>query len=78
MLRLLSSKSLKKLEQLSKREHVKDMMKRDVVREAKRQQWKRDLSGRANGTIDSWYACFLETELYGICFSFACLGRKRF
>ncbi|KIM76059.1 hypothetical protein PILCRDRAFT_826709 [Piloderma croceum F 1598] len=32
-------------------------------REEKRKQWKRDLSGRANGTLDPWYACFLLEEL---------------
>lgn len=68
MLRMLSSASLRKLEKFSKREHSKDLLKRDIVREAKRQQWKRDLSLRANGTLDSWYACFLETELYGTMF----------
>lgn len=65
MLRVFSSESLKTLEQFSKREHAKDLQKRDLVREEKRQQWKRDLSGRGNGTLDSWYACFLLTELYG-------------
>ena len=65
MLRVVSSESLKTLEQFSKRGHSKDLQKRDIVREEKRQQWKRDLSGRANGTLDSWYACFLLTEIYG-------------
>ncbi|KAJ8469599.1 hypothetical protein ONZ45_g16841 [Pleurotus djamor] len=34
--------------------------KRD--RHAKREAWKRDLTGRANGTIDPWYGCFLFDE----------------
>lgn len=40
------------------------MSKRELEREMKREMWKRDLSGRANGTIDSWYACNLLFELY--------------
>ncbi|TBU46827.1 alpha/beta-hydrolase [Dichomitus squalens] len=41
-------------------------------REAERQQWKRDLSGRANGTIDPSYGCFLLDELidYAVNFTF--------
>ncbi|KAH9945200.1 alpha/beta-hydrolase [Epithele typhae] len=50
--------------------------KRDLVRpaaqEAARAQWKRDLSGRANGTIDPFYGCFLLDELedYALNFTF--------
>ncbi|KAF4610524.1 hypothetical protein D9613_006929 [Agrocybe pediades] len=33
----------------------RDLQERDVQKE----NWKRDLSGRANGTIDPWYGCFL-------------------
>ena len=42
-------------------------------REERRQAWlatkhsplyTRDLSGRANGTIDPWYGCYLNAELY--------------
>ncbi|KAH8115245.1 alpha/beta-hydrolase [Phellopilus nigrolimitatus] len=40
------------------------LTKREIVREVRRQVWKRDLSLRANGTIDPWYACFLQDELY--------------
>ncbi|KAL4265511.1 Carboxypeptidase [Pleurotus pulmonarius] len=36
------------------------IQKRD--REMKRMAWKRDLTGRANGTIDPWYGCFLFDE----------------
>ncbi|KAJ7258257.1 alpha/beta-hydrolase [Mycena rebaudengoi] len=41
-------------------------------REATHQQWKRDLSGRANGTIDTFYGCFLLDELidYAVNFTF--------
>ena len=41
-------------------------------REEERQQWKRDLSGRANGTIDPLYGCFLLDELidYAVNFTF--------
>ncbi|OCH83865.1 alpha/beta-hydrolase [Obba rivulosa] len=43
-----------------------------VIREERREQWKRDLSGRSNGTIDSWYGCFLFDEMadYAVNFSF--------
>ncbi|KAJ6483954.1 alpha/beta-hydrolase [Mycena sanguinolenta] len=56
--------------------HGRDaLLKRDDFhqrREAKREQWKRDLSGRANGTIDPFYGCFLLDELedYAINFTF--------
>ena len=41
-------------------------------REEGREQWKRDLSGRANGTIDPFYGCFLLDELidYAVNFTF--------
>ncbi|KAJ7354412.1 alpha/beta-hydrolase [Mycena albidolilacea] len=41
-------------------------------REAEHQQWKRDLLGRANGTIDPFYGCFLLDELvdYAVNFTF--------
>ncbi|KAJ6518365.1 alpha/beta-hydrolase [Mycena vulgaris] len=41
-------------------------------RKAEHQQWKRDLSGRANGTIDPLYGCFLLDELidYAVNFTF--------
>ncbi|CAL1716103.1 unnamed protein product [Somion occarium] len=41
-------------------------------RNRKREEWKRDLTGRANGTIDPFYGCFLFDELvdYASNFSF--------
>lgn len=33
------------------------LLKRDEDREEARHAWKRDLTGRSNGTIDSWYGC---------------------
>lgn len=39
------------------------LLKRDNDREEARQQWKRDLSLRDNGTIDSWYGCSLLAEV---------------
>ncbi|KAJ7027721.1 alpha/beta-hydrolase [Mycena alexandri] len=41
-------------------------------REVEHQQWKRDLSGRANGTIDPFYGCFLLDALidYAVNFTF--------
>ncbi|KAJ7574418.1 Alpha/Beta hydrolase protein [Mycena floridula] len=46
------------------------LTKRD--QESAHEIWKRDLSGRANGTIDPWYGCILLTELidYAINFTF--------
>ena len=43
---------------------ISQMSKREQERDMKREMWKRDLTGRANGTIDSWYACNLQFELY--------------
>ncbi|CAL1714177.1 unnamed protein product [Somion occarium] len=40
-------------------------------REAERQQWKRNLSQRANGTIDPFYACFLGDELMEYALNFS-------
>ncbi len=41
-------------------------------REESRREWKRDLTGRANGTIDPNYGCFLLDELidYAVNFTF--------
>lgn len=33
------------------------LFKRDEDRGEARQLWKRDLTGRSNGTIDAWYGC---------------------
>ena len=46
------------------------LSKRDVEREAKREQFKRDLSLRTNDTIDPWYACNLLEELYAYAVNF--------
>ncbi len=40
-------------------------------RESRRQEWKRDLSGRANGTIDPMYGCFLAAELEDYALNFS-------
>ncbi|KAF8590899.1 alpha/beta-hydrolase [Ramaria rubella] len=50
------------------------LSKRDRVR--RRLQWKRDLSGRANGTIDLWYGCDLFDEMvdYALNFTFPWVG----
>ncbi|KAF8906194.1 Alpha/Beta hydrolase protein [Gymnopilus junonius] len=51
-------------------EETRSLVKRD--REVERRLWKRDLSMRANGTIDPWYGCFLLDEFvdYAINFTF--------
>ena len=50
------------------------LLRRNLLkkREERRQEWKRDLSGRANGTIDPFYGCFLLEEVmdYAQNFSF--------
>ena len=45
---------------------------REVQREKRQRSWKRDLSDRANGTIDPWYGCNLLDELveYAVNFTF--------
>ncbi|OJT10630.1 Carboxypeptidase sxa2 [Trametes pubescens] len=44
----------------------------DITRSAKRSEWKRDLSGRPNGTIDTWYGCDIFGEMtdYAVNFTF--------
>ena len=46
--------------------------KREMQREKRQRSWKRDLSLRANGTIDPWYGCNLLDELveYAVNFTF--------
>lgn len=49
------------------------------AREHKRREWlakknslrHRDLSGRANGTIDPWYGCFLQSEVQDYALNFS-------
>ena len=41
------------------------------VRESRRREWKRDLSGRANGTINPAYGCFLSDELEDYALNFS-------
>ncbi|KAJ7453029.1 Alpha/Beta hydrolase protein [Mycena galericulata] len=36
-----------------------------------RQQWKRDLAGRPNGTLDPWYGCFIWDEMYDYALNFS-------
>ncbi|KAH8116530.1 alpha/beta-hydrolase [Phellopilus nigrolimitatus] len=57
---------------LAKRSSTKVSTRALEAREVRRQEWKRDLSGRANGTIDPWYACELSDELmdYALNFSY--------
>ena len=73
---MLFKKALKQ-DALERRAGVK---KRDLateeVRFAKRLQWKRDLSGRANGTIDPWYACDLYDEVIDYALNFSLPWRK--
>ncbi|KAF7361135.1 Alpha/beta-hydrolase [Mycena sanguinolenta] len=54
----LSLKTLAK--QSSRYQASSDITKRQLAR---REQWKRDLSNRANGTLDPWYGCSIYFEL---------------
>ncbi|PIL29186.1 hypothetical protein GSI_09235 [Ganoderma sinense ZZ0214-1] len=49
-----------------------DMKRADVFerREEARSQWKRDLTGRPNGTIDPWYGCDVWQEMWDYAFNF--------
>jgi carboxypeptidase D len=68
---------------LSKKQFMADMEQRYNVRLAKRSTglpnherlrtrdaWKRDLAGRANGTIDPWYGCDVYDEMYDYAVNF--------
>ncbi|KAI0076167.1 alpha/beta-hydrolase [Panus rudis PR-1116 ss-1] len=61
-------------ERVARRYAEKQPLEKESInqRNRKREQWKRDLSGRANGTIDPFYGCFLFDELvdYASNFSF--------
>lgn len=61
-----ASRNMKKrsIVELARRSAGTGLAKRGAEQKAKRMAWKRDLSLRSNGTIDSWYACFLLDELY--------------
>lgn len=43
----------------------------EAERLAKREQWKRDLSGRANGTIDPYYKCDIYDEMIDYALNFS-------
>lgn len=62
------------------RRYTTETLEEAKAREEKRRAWKakknsilqnRDLSGRANGTIDPWYGCFLSTELQDYALNFS-------
>ena len=50
---------------------IKRNTPRDEERLVKREQWKRDLSGRANGTIDPWYECDIYDEMIDYALNFS-------
>ncbi|KAJ7769354.1 alpha/beta-hydrolase [Mycena metata] len=69
--RKLSLKTLAK--QNGRLSGVSQVDKRELTHlEERRNSWKRDLAGRANGTLDPWYGCFIYDELldYASNFSF--------
>ncbi|KAJ7721117.1 alpha/beta-hydrolase [Mycena metata] len=45
--------------------------KREVLREKRRQEWKRTLTGRPNGTLDPFYGCHLFQELWDTALNFS-------
>ncbi|OBZ74243.1 Serine carboxypeptidase-like 21 [Grifola frondosa] len=47
------------IEEAQLRQTIPRLHSRDLPGPHRRQQGKRDLTGRANGTIDPWYGCFL-------------------
>ncbi|TBU63430.1 alpha/beta-hydrolase [Dichomitus squalens] len=49
-----------------------DVKRSDVLerREEARAQWKRDLSGRPNGTVDPWYGCDVWEEMWDYALNF--------
>lgn len=60
---------------LKKRNHglsTREIGKRDAAKEA----WKRDLTGRTNGTIDPYYGCFLLEESERACCMFPTIQLK--
>lgn len=63
----LKSNNIDRRRELSER----DLDSHTVERLQKRDEWKRDLSGRPNGTIDPFYSCDLYDELidYAVNFS---------
>jgi carboxypeptidase D len=67
------------MEQKTKRSFMAEVQERHKLRgpinkrrEEERRAWKRDLSGRVNGTIDPWYGCDLFTAAiqYAINFTY--------
>ena len=50
---------------------VKRNTPQDDERLVKREQWKRDLSGRANGTIDPQYECDIYDEMIDYALNFS-------
>jgi hypothetical protein len=55
-------------EMVTKRAHARDIG--SSTREKRGSQWKRDLSGRANGTLDPWYGCDMFDELLDYALNF--------
>ncbi|KAK0467098.1 Alpha/Beta hydrolase protein [Desarmillaria tabescens] len=49
-------------------DEVNTLTRRDQA--ARGEEWKRDLTGRANGTIDSWYGCLLLDEFIDYALNF--------
>lgn len=56
---------------LARRDLARRSMEVDAERLAKRDQWKRDLSGRPNGTLDPFYLCDLLDEVADYALNFS-------
>lgn len=66
------------MNELAARQHTSPNILDASERLHKRSEWKRDLSGRANGTIDPWYGCdvFDEMRDYALNFTFPWCKRR--
>ena len=70
---LFTTSSRKQYSEYAARMHsYPDMRRADALerREEARSQWKRDLTGRPNGTIDPWYGCDVWQEMWDYAFNF--------
>ena len=51
--------------------HLEELKRRDQSEQREGSMKKRDLSGRANGTIDPWYGCDLYDEMIDYALNFS-------
>ena len=68
--RSLRKTMLKKMLNQGAVERRSSVVGKDTVADEQREQWKRDLAGRANGTLDPWYLCDLFDEVFEYALNF--------